>query len=260
MSQPANTVPGNPQTPLAIASLLRHNKLLKQRLGIFQSRTADFFRYKRFARALESPEYKKKSQRQPDLYPPITTEEQAKLIFITLIKSQIVVPIKKLHSNELQEHDLSPNKDYPNLLLSKQAQLTPDEYYVWNYNPKSMWDYAMVVLVVTGILALVCYPLWPMSMRRGSYYVSLAALVFLGAFFTIAIIRFILFLLSLIVVSGGKSHGFWLFPNLFEDCGVLESFKPIYGFGEQDTYTYIKKQKRIKRRQAKKEKAKALEK
>ncbi|CAB4255792.1 similar to Saccharomyces cerevisiae YPL094C SEC62 Essential subunit of Sec63 complex (Sec63p, Sec62p, Sec66p and Sec72p) [Maudiozyma barnettii] len=246
---------GNPQTALAVASLLRRNKLLKQRYGIFQSRTTDFFRYKRFVRALESPQYKKKSSNQPDLYPAAATEAEARLIFITLIKSQIVIPVKKLHSDELKEHDLSPSKDYPHLLPSKQAQLTPDEYYVWNYNPKSFWDYATVVAVVAGILALVCYPLWPMSMRRGSYYVSLAALVFLGAFFVIAILRLILFLVSLIFVSGGKNQGFWIFPNLFEDCGILESFKPLYGFGEQDSYSYIKKQKRLKKRQAKKAKS-----
>ncbi|SMN21197.1 similar to Saccharomyces cerevisiae YPL094C SEC62 Essential subunit of Sec63 complex (Sec63p, Sec62p, Sec66p and Sec72p) [Maudiozyma saulgeensis] len=245
---------GNPQTALAVASLLRHDKLLKQRLGLFQSRTTEFFRYKRFVRALQSPKYLKKSNNQPDLYPSATNESQARLIFITLIKSQIVIPVKKLHSNELKENDLSPNKDYPHLLMSKQAQLTPDEYYVWNYNPKSLWDYATVVAVVAGILALVCYPLWPVSMRKGSYYVSLAALVFLGAFFTIAIIRLILFLTSLIFVSGGKTQGFWIFPNLFEDCGILESFKPLYGFGEQDSYSYIKKQKRMKKRQAKKAK------
>lgn len=248
---------GISQGTLAIASLIRHHKLLKQRQGLFQSRTVDFFRYKRFVRALQSPEYKKKAEQRPDLFPPTESLEQIKLIFVDLIKSQIVVPTIKLHSNELAENDLRPNKDYPNLIISKKATLQDNEYYVWNYNPKSIWDYVMVVGIVSIILAVVCYPLWPASMRRGSYYISFAALILLSSFFVLAFVRLIVFLVSLIFVkSDGKSSrtslGFWLFPNLFEDCGILDSFKPLYGYGEKDSYSYIKKQKRLKKKQSKK--------
>lgn len=258
---------GNPETPLAVANLLRRSPLLKQRLGIFQSRTADFFRYKRFCRALDSPAYAKKAAQQPDLFPPmpsVAEKEGAaedpklamahRLLFIQLIRAQIVLPVAKPHSDELSKFDLSPNKDHPHLVPIKQATLTPDEYYVWNYNPRSLWDTLVIVAVVAGILALVCYPLWPLSMRRGSYYLSMAALVFLGCFFAIAIVRLAIWTLSLAVVSAPKSdNALWIFPNLFEDCGILDSFKPLYGFGSVDCYSYIKKQKRIKRKQARKQ-------
>lgn len=88
-------------------------------------------------------------------------------------------------------------------------------------------------------------------MRRGSYYVSLGAFGILAGFFAVAILRLILYVLSLIVYK--DVGGFWIFPNLFEDCGVLESFKPLYGFGEKDTYSYKKKLKRMKKKQAKRE-------
>lgn len=260
---------GNPETPLAVANLLRRSPLLKQRMGIFQSRTADFFRYKRFCRAVDSPAYTKKSAQQPDLFPvmPKTAEKDQeeeeeedpkvamahRLLFIQLIRAQIVLPVTKLHSDELEKHDLSPSKEYPHLIPAKQAALTPDEYYVWNYNPRSLWDTFVVVAVVAGILALVCYPLWPLAMRRGSYYVSLAALAFLALFFAIAILRLIVWAISVPLVSAPKSdNALWLFPNLFEDCGIIDSFKPFYGFGKTDSYSYIKKQKRIKRKQARK--------
>ena len=51
-----------------------------------------------------------------------------------------------------------------------------------------------------------------------------------------------------------EKGGFWLFPNLFEDCGVIDSFKPLYGFGETECYSFLKKQKRKKRSQSKKKK------
>lgn len=246
-------------TALAVAKLLRHHKELKQRKGLFQSRQIEFFRYKRFLRALRSPEYTKNSVNQPQLYPPIAGNDneghddgdsRAREVFISLIKAQLVVPCVKLHSNECKDHDLKPSKEYPNLILSNKAVLQPDEYYVWNYNPKTLTDYLIVIGVISAILALVCYPLWPISMRRASYYLSLGALGLLGLFFLLAIIRLIIYLISLAVVK--EKGGFWIFPNLFEDCGVLESFKPFYGVGEKECYSYIKKMKRNKRKLAKK--------
>ncbi|CAR23617.1 Sec63 complex subunit SEC62 [Lachancea thermotolerans CBS 6340] len=241
----------NPASTVAIGSLLRRHKLLKQRQGLFQSRHVDFFRYKRFVRALNAREYQSKSANQPDLYPVVDNEEDARKVFIELIKAQLVVPCRKLHSAECKDHGLKPDKDYPNLLLSDKATLQPDEYYAWNFNPKTLTDYLLVLGIVAGILAFVCYPLWPSSMRRVVYYISLALLALIGLFFAVAILRFIIYLLSLAVCS--EKGGFWLFPNLFEDCGVLESFKPLYGSGESECYSYIKKMKRRKRKMNKKD-------
>lgn len=246
----------NAGSAVAIANLLRNHKELKQRQGLFQAKQTDFFRYKRFVRALHSEEYANKSARQPEVYPPVPSskiEDQLKSreIFIQLIKAQLVIPVKKLHSQECKQHGLKPSKDFPHLIVSNKAQLDADEYFVWNYNPKTYMDYVIVIGVVSIILALVCYPLWPQSMRRGSYYVSLGAFGLLAAFFVVAIVRLILYVLSLAVYR--DVGGFWIFPNLFEDCGVLESFKPFYGFGEKTTYSYIKKMKRMKKKQAKRE-------
>lgn len=248
----------NPESALAIATLLRHHSELKQRKGSFQTRQVDFFRYKRFVRALKSPEYTKKSIAQPELYPPVAEKDKtdedadmkARLLFIAMIKAQLVLPCNKLDSAQSKQQGLKPSKEFPNLVLSTKAGLQPDEYYVWNYNPKTLTDYLAVIGVISAILTLVCYPLWPYFMRRGSYYMSLGALGLLAVFFVIAIVRVIVYLLLLPFTN--QNGGFWLFPNLFEDCGVIESFKPLYGFGETECYTYIKKMKRRKRRQAKK--------
>jgi translocation protein SEC62 len=63
-------------------------------------------------------------------------------------------------------------------------------------------------------------------MRKGVWYLSTSLLVFVATFFTIAIVRLIIYLITLATMS----RQFWLFPNLFADCGVLESFKPLYGW------------------------------
>jgi translocation protein SEC62 len=79
---------------------------------------------------------------------------------------------------------------------------------------------AGAALMVLVVLAGVMFPLWPMSLRIGVWYLSMAALGFVGLFFVIAIIRLILYIITWIAVS----PGIWLFPNLFEDVGFVESF------------------------------------
>ncbi|AAS50969.2 ABR196Cp [Eremothecium gossypii ATCC 10895] len=240
----------DPESPLWVATLLRHHKELKQRQGMFQSRHMEFFRFKRFVRALNSDEYRAKSEREPEKYPPVRSEEDARDVFVSLIKAQLVLPCTKLHTAQCREHGLAPSKDYPHLLLSTKATLDADEYYVWTHNPKTLTDYLTVVGVIVGILAFVCYPLWPHSMKRVVYYLSLGLLGLLAVFSALALVRFVIYVLSLAFCS--ERGGFWIFPNLFEDCGVIASFKPLYGFGETECYGYIKKQKRRKRKLEKK--------
>ncbi|KAK5779760.1 Sec63 complex subunit SEC62 PWA37_000970 [Arxiozyma heterogenica] len=260
-SQQQPPPPPQQQSVFEVAKVLRKHEALKQRKGLFQNNPTDFFRYKRFLRALNSNEYINKCSNQPDIYPSVINsethefdEDKAKQIFIMLISNQIILPVKKLHSNELKEHNLKPSKDYPNLISTDKAILQPNEYYIWNYNPKSIWDYVIVFGIILTILALVCYPLWPLKMRRATYYISIGALWVIVAFFIIAIIRLVLAVLSYPFTRGEKSVGlFWLFPNFFEDCGIVDSFRPLYGFGDLETYSYQKKMKRLKKRQQKKE-------
>jgi len=50
----------------------------------------------------------------------------------------------------------------------------------------------------------------------------------LVAFFAMAIVRLILFCVTVFAVP----PGLWLFPNLFEDVGFFDSFKPLWGWQE----------------------------
>lgn len=55
---------------------------------------------------------------------------------------------------------------------------------------------------------------------------SIAAAGFLVFILGLAVLRFVVFCMVW-TVSGSKHH-FWLFPNLTEDVGFLESFWPLY--------------------------------
>lgn len=100
------------------------------------------------------------------------------------------------------------------------------EAYVWIYDPIPMHYWILGVLVVIGAIVICLFPLWPPSLRKGVYYLSIAAAGFLVFILGLAVLRAIVFA-CVWVVTGGKHH-FWIFPNLTEDVGFLASFQPLY--------------------------------
>jgi len=98
--------------------------------------------------------------------------------------------------------------------------------YVWKYDPTSLNSFLLGLGIVLGAIALCLFPLWPLQVRAGVYYLSLGAMGFFGAFIGLVVLRSVLFGVVWAVSLGRRR--FWLLPNLTEDCGVLESFKPWY--------------------------------
>lgn len=82
--------------------------------------------------------------------------------------------------------------------------------------------YGTGVLLIT--LAGVMFPMWPYELRVLVWYLSMAALGLLGALFVLAIIRLIIWVGTLVFMGKGG----WLFPNLFADVGIIESFQPTW--------------------------------
>jgi translocation protein SEC62 len=101
-----------------------------------------------------------------------------------------------------------------------------DQYYVWFYEGSQL----MRILGGTGLIlivfAAVLFPLWPPILRDIVWYLSVAILSLFGVFIIIAVIRLILFIITMIVIP----PGIWLFPNLFEDVGIIESFVPLWAW------------------------------
>lgn len=220
-----------------IANFLKDHKQLKQRQGSLQGNTVEFFRFKRAQRLLLSEEYKTKSENPKNQLPPITNDDQAKSLFAHLIKNQLLLPGQKLHTQEAREKNLNPKKGTPVFLLKQNAELTPDEYYVWFYKKTNPWDLVKGFGIVAAIFTLILFPLWPFFMRKGVWYLSMGCLFLIALFFVIAIIRLIIFSITYVALK----PGLWIFPNLFEDCGFFESFVPLYGWHESESEKKAKK-------------------
>jgi hypothetical protein len=102
----------------------------------------------------------------------------------------------------------------------------PLAHYVWLYQGPQWKQKVYAAGALAIIMAIVMFPLWPITLRLGVWYLSMGLLGLLGLFFLMAIFRLILFCITVFTVK----PGLWLFPNLFEDVGVIDSFKPLWGW------------------------------
>lgn len=128
-------------------------------------------------------------------------------------------------------------------------------YYVWQWESpsarfkSSLYSFLLIAVVLVGVM----FPLWPAELRIGVWYLSMAALGLVGGLFVLAIIRLILYVLSLAVPP--LRPGFWLFPNLFADVGIVDSFIPLYGWqGVDYERMHLEKYRMQKKRGKKKAK------
>lgn len=106
-----------------------------------------------------------------------------------------------------------------------QQLFAPDEHYVWLVDPNPIRQLALAVAMVAVVLAGVMFPLWPVKMRIGVWYLSVAVLGLIAAFFGLAIVRLVLWLVTKVVAR----PGIWLFPNLFADVGFVRPLVPSRG-------------------------------
>jgi translocation protein SEC62 len=111
--------------------------------------------------------------------------------------------------------------------IEQHQDANDDNYYIWLYEG-SQWKqklYAAGALLL--VIAIVLFPLWPLFLRQGVWYLSMGMLGLIGLFFAMAIVRLIIFMITIFAVP----PGLWLYPNLFEDVGFFDSFRPVWARG-----------------------------
>lgn len=237
-------VPLNQNVPpviMNVANYLRSHPGLKMRTGLMNNKEdVDFFRFKRLHRTLLSEEYKKMSANGKNQLVPIPNEQELAKIFILLIQARLLVPVEKLHYAQIKEvKGWKPDRQKPTLRPTGKATIEPDQYYAWVYQKPNPYMVLYGFLTVAAIFTVVLFPLWPRFMRVGVWYLSMGCLGFLGLFFAMAIVRLIIFIVTYLALP----QAFWLYPNLFEDCGFFESFQPLYAWSEDSTKQKKKKKK-----------------
>ncbi|KAI9261031.1 translocation protein Sec62-domain-containing protein [Sporodiniella umbellata] len=202
-----------------IAGYLKDEKKsgLKTRSGVLNGKRFDYFKGKRVVDALMKEEYKKVSP--ADQVP--EKREDAFQVLNDLGKHGFILRVNR--------GDSIGAKGTPRMLqVNPVQQAQEDGYYLWIWEGSQARQYFGAAMLVAVVLTAVLFPLWPDFLKLGVWYLSVGVLCLIGAFFGIALVRLALYIVSYPILP----RGFWLFPNLFADCGVVDSFIPLYGFDE----------------------------
>ncbi|KAJ1763205.1 Translocation protein S62 [Coemansia sp. RSA 1807] len=112
------------------------------------------------------------------------------------------------------------------LRINPMQNFDEETYYAWLYEGSRILVILGGIGVVAVVLAGVMFPLWPSVLRNGTWYLSMLALGLLGLLFGIAIVRLIIYIITVVT----HPQGLWIFPNLFEDVGFFESFVPLHAW------------------------------
>lgn len=209
---------------------------------------------------LLSDTYKKKAQKSAQL-PKITSRDEAVAAFRLLQASLLALRVEKVSAHHGHDHEhtdppkkksdkdkkkkkkkSSSSKPKPaqNLQIQRdQASFADTDYFAWFYETTQLQTILGGIGIVVAIFGAILFPLWPPILRTGVWYLSIALLGLIAAIVVIAIIRLILFVITMFAVP----PGIWLFPNLFEDVGFFESFAPLWAWQKKPK---SKKKKAVK--------------
>jgi translocation protein SEC62 len=205
--------------------------------------TSNIFIVKRAIRALLTDKYKK-AQTKDALLPKVENEADARTALQVLPLNMLALRVSKKDPHEGHNH-AKPKKEKRvkglwDVKIEHQQQFEPMMHYIWIYEGSQWKTKVWAALAVIAAFIVVLFPLWPLFMRQGVWYLSVGAMGLLIAFFGLGIVRLILFCLTVFTIP----PGLWIFPNLFEDVGFFDSFKPLYEWGDS------KKQKKSKKKKA----------
>lgn len=185
---------------------------------------------KRALRALQSPAYQKASSKKASLLPPVTSAQSASDTFKLLPLSLLALRVGKIDPHEGHDHAKSKKriKGLWTVRIEQQQEVDEKLHYVWLYEGPQWKQKVYAGGALAGIMAVVMFPLWPIKLRLGVWYLSMGMLGLIGLFFAMAIFRLMLFCVTVFTVP----PGLWLYPNLFEDVGFFDSFRPVWGWQE----------------------------
>lgn len=205
---------------------------MKTRSGILSGQRVEYFKGNSAIKAVLSPEYAKLKN-----VPAVTNEEEAERMLHSMLPFAFFLRVERGDAPPAGKDGPAPRP----LQVNQMQMFDKDMYYVWLYEGMQLYQKLAGLGLIVALLGLVMFPLWPVFLRRGVYYLSLGVLALFGLLMVIAVIRLIIWLITIVVLP----PGIWIFPNLFADVGVIESFIPLWGW---DVPPEKKKVKRTKKK------------
>ncbi|KIO15418.1 hypothetical protein M407DRAFT_35008 [Tulasnella calospora MUT 4182] len=185
---------------------------LKNRVGVLNGSRREYFKGKSAIKALQSPAYAKLKN-----VPPVNPEDDsAKQLLHSMLQYAFFLRVNR--GNPSGSSSSSPKQ----IQVVPMQEFASDYYYAWFYEGSQWRTYFGAVALVAVVLAGVMFPLWPMKLRIGAWYLSMGGFGLIGLFIALSIFRLIFYVITLVAAS----PGIWIFPKLFADVGFVESFIP----------------------------------
>lgn len=131
---------------------------------------------------------------------------------------------------KVQVNDKNKNCD---LLLD--YRYSEKDYYIWSEEKSSHFSLLIVFGIIFLGLALGMFQMWPSNLKFLASYASYLCGAFIAFLLLLGVIRLIIFSITYFT----HSPGIWLFPNLFADCGFVDSFIPLWCYHGEN----VKKEK-----------------
>lgn len=170
-------------------------------------------------KALLSPSYAKLSS-----VPKVTSESEASQLLAKILPYDFFLRI--IRGASTTPSGPGAGASIKTISVDPQQHFASDEFYVWVYDADQTKMLLLAFGMVLIVLAAVMFPLWPVKLRIGVWYLSMAVLGLLGLFFGIAILRLILWLITIVVAK----PGIWIFPELFADVGFVRRIQTLSYF------------------------------
>jgi translocation protein SEC62 len=129
----------------------------------------------------------------------------------------------------------SEKKRWPDALgPSKNVTMQDDGFYIWNPKVQSKaFTNTLSAMLVIGVILACCFPIWPVQMKLGVWYLSVILLVILLGLSAIRLVAFVVLFIF--------GHDFWIFPNMYDDsAGIFGGFSPLYYYQRRnDGWTWL---------------------
>lgn len=232
---------------VAIAQFLRHLGTLKNKSGVLDGKRVEYFKGKNALQALQSELYQKARHKNQHL-PEVTSLQQAGEAMRLLPIHLLALRVDLLEKEKTKK--AGQTKSSRKLEINRQQEISEDHHYVWFYEYIPLTTKLAGFGLLALVFSVIMYPLWPPKMRVGVYYLSWLALGFIAFLAVTAVVRLILYVITMFTTP----PGIWLFPNLFEDVGFFDSFKPLWAWHEDKA---AKKAAKKAKREAKEKKVKS---
>lgn len=121
-------------------------------------------------------------------------------------------------------------KDSQRVDIAISNTINPNDFYMWTEDKVDYQSMVVALSVVAFLFFLSMFRIWPFWLRSKLGYIKYLLGGLLCVILLITILRLIIFSITYFT----HYPGLWIFPNINEDCGPIESFKPLYSWGNEN--------------------------